>query len=270
MDSQITEIPILVIITRLLILLDLELKYICLSSLVYCVYRGITWLSRLLFFLFSGQLPLEGFTSHPNALPYFLHWMSLTALESLEEVKLAVVASHGALPRDRVTAQATPCSEHELTFSLVITGGSPLFRPADGVALSRADISEREYIGEITAVDGVILTVNIVWPTNSDDSSRKNILEGKWYLHKFPSLVGYRRITTALKALQNVKSCGRDLFEGIVGSFCFSDPSGPGKLTRIAGIALGEGSGIVARVLILHRCLSSVQVCCHIMGCVCC
>lgn len=197
-------------------------------------------------FLFSGQLPLEGFTSHPNALPYFLHWMSLTTLESLEEVKQAVVASHGALPRDRVTAQATPCSERELIFSLVITG-SPLFRPADGVALSRADISKREYIGEITAVDGVILTVNIVWPTNSDDSSRKNILEGKWYLHKFPSLVGYRRITTALKAIQNVTSCGLSLFEGIVGSFCVSDPSSPGILTRIAGKALGEGSGIVAK-----------------------
>lgn len=197
-------------------------------------------------FLFSGQLPLEGFTSHPNALPYFLHWMSLTTLESLEEVKQAVVASHGALPRDRVTAQATPCSERELIFSLVITG-SPSFRPADGVALSRADISKREYIGEITAVDGVILTVNIVWPTNSDDSSRKNILEGKWYLHKFPSLVGYRRITTALKAIQNVTSCGLSLFEGIVGSFCVSDPSSPGILTRIAGKALGEGSGIVAK-----------------------
>lgn len=197
-------------------------------------------------FLFSGQLPLEGFTSHLNALPYFLHWMSLTTLESLEEVKQAVVASHGALPRDRVTAQATPCSEHELTFSLVITG-SPSFRPADGVALSRADISKREYIGEITAVDGVILTVNIVWPTNSDDSSRKNILEGKWYLHKFPSLVGYRRITTALKAIQNVTTCGRSLFEGIVGSFCVSDPSSPGILTRIVGKALGEGSGIVVK-----------------------
>ena len=172
--------------------------------------------------------------------------MSLTTLESLEEVKQAVVASHGALPRDRVTAQATPCSEHELTFSLVITG-SPSFRPADGVALSRADISKREYIGDITAVDGVILTVNIVWPTNSDDSSRKNILQGKWYLHKFPSLVGYRRITTALKAIQNVTTCGRSLFEGIVGSFCVSDPSSPGILTRVVGKALGEGSGIVAK-----------------------
>lgn len=184
-------------------------------------------------FLFNaGQLPLEGFTCHPNALPYFLHWMSLTTLESLEEVKQAVLASHGALPRDRVTAQATPCSEHELTFTLVITAGSHSFRPADGVALSRADISRREYIGEITAIDGIILTVNIVWPTNSDDSSTKNIVEGKWYLHKFPSLVGYRRITTALKALQNVTSCGRSLFEGIFGSFCVSDPSSPGTFNK--------------------------------------
>ena len=218
-------------------------------------------------FLLSGQLPLESFTSHPNALPYFLHWMSLTTLESLEEVKQAVVTSHGALPRDRVTAQAIPCSEHELTFSLVITAGSPSFRPADGVALSRADISKREYIGEITAIDGVILTVNIVWPTNSDDSSRKNILEGKWYLHKFPSLVGYRRITTALKALQNVTSYGRNLFEGIVGSFCVSDPSSPGILTKIAGKALGEGSRIVAKTLALHRCcMGSLQACRHIVG----
>lgn len=184
-------------------------------------------------FLFNaGQLPLEGFTCHPNALPYFLHWMSLTTLESLEEVKQAVLASHGALPRDRLTAQATPCSEHELTFTLVITAGSHSFRPADGVALSRADISRREYIGEITAIDGIILTVNIVWPTNSDDSSTKNIVEGKWYLHKFPSLVGYRRITTALKALQKVTSCGRSLFEGIVGSFCVSDPSSPGTFNK--------------------------------------
>ena len=158
--------------------------------------------------------------------------MSLTTLESLEEVKQAVLASHGALPRDRVTAQATPCSEHELAFTLVITAGNHSFRPADGVALSRADISKREYIGEVTAIDGIILTVNIVWPTNSDDSSTKNILEGKWYLYKFPSLVGYRRITTALRAFQDVTSWGRSLFEGIVGSFCVSDPSSPGTFHK--------------------------------------
>lgn len=181
----------------------------------------------MLFFLCLGQLPLEGFTSHSNALPYFLHWISLTALESLEEVKQAVMASHGAIPRDRVIAEATPCSEHELTFTLVITAGRHSFRPADGVALSRSDISKREYIGEVTAIDGIILTVNLVWPTNSDGTSKKNILEGKWYLHKFPSLVAYRRITEALKALQNAIPWGKSLFEGIVGSFCVSNPSSP-------------------------------------------
>lgn len=176
-------------------------------------------------FVCLGQFPLEGYTSHPNALPYFLHWVSLTVLESLEEVKQAVVASHGAIPRDRVIAEATPCNEHELTFTLVITAGSHSFRPADGVALSRSDISKREYIGEVTAIDGIILTVNIVWPTNSDDTSKKNILKGKWYLHKFPSLVGYRRITEALKTLQNAMPWGKSLYEGIVGSFCVSNPS---------------------------------------------
>jgi len=167
--------------------------------------------------------------------------MSLTTVESLEEVKQAVLASHGALPRDRVTAQATPCSEHGLTYTLVITAGSHSFRPADGVALSRADISRREYIGEITAIDGIILTVSIVWPTNSDDSSTKNIVEGKWYLHRFPSLVGYRRIISALKALQNVTSCGRSLFEGIVGSFCVSDPSSPGTFNKGSRDGVGGG-----------------------------
>lgn len=206
-------------------------------------------------FLFSGLLPLEGVASHPNALPYFLHWMFLTTLESLEEIKQAVLASHGALARERVTAQATPCGEHEVTFTLVITAGSHAFRPADGVALSRADVSKREYIGEITAIDGIILTVNIVWPTNSDDSSTKRILQGKWYLHKFPSLVGYRRITTALKALQDVTSCGRSLFEGIVGSFCVSDPSSPGTFNKDSrdgaegGVWYGSGGARFAPML---------------------
>ena len=167
-------------------------------------------------------------------------------------MKQAVVASHGAIPRDRVTAQATPCSEHELAFTLVITAGSHSFRPADGVALSRSDISKREYIGEVTAIDGIILTVMIVWPTNSDNTSKKNILKGKWYLHKFPSLVGYRRITEALKTLQNVPSCGKSLFEGIVGSFCVNNPSIPNQpedRDNDSGLENGKWS-IIAKVLI--------------------
>lgn len=137
----------------------------------------------------------------------------------------AVIASQGVLSRHRVTAEATPCGERELKFTMVITAGSHSFRPADGVALSRSDISKREYIGEVTEIYGIMLTVSIVWPTNSDDTSRKNILEGKWYLYKFPSLVGYRRTAAALKALHDATPYGQSLFEGIVGSFCLNDQS---------------------------------------------
>ena len=208
------------------------------------------------YFLRLGQFPLEGFTSHPNALPYFLHWISLSALESLAEVKQAVLSSHAALPRDRVTAQATPCSEQELTFTLVITAGGHSFRPADGVVLSRSDISNREYIGEVTAIDGIILTVGIVWPTNLDDTSRKNILKEKWHLHKFPSFVGYRRIVAALKALQDVTAYGQTLFEGIVGSFCVSDPSCPDThkdMDNDTGLENGRCCFIAVKRLLYER-----------------
>ena len=173
-----------------------------------------------------GNVPLEGFTCHLNVLPYFLHWISLTTLESLEEIKQAVLSSHATKQHDRLKAQALSCSEEELTFNMVLTG-SQSFRPADGVALSRSGIANREYVGEITAIDGIILTVNIVWPTTADDSSRKDIVKGTWCLHKFPSLVGYRRISAALKAFQDMTTCGQALFEGIVGSFCISDSSSP-------------------------------------------
>lgn len=104
----------------------------------------------------------------------------------------------------------------------MITAGSHSFRPADGVALSRSGISSREYVAEITAINGIILTVSIVWSTSTDDSSRKDIVKGTWCLHKFPSLVGYRRMATALKAFQGMTLCGQALFDGIVGSFCIS------------------------------------------------
>ena len=115
------------------------------------------------------------------------------------------------------------CGEQELTFTMVVAAGSHSFRPADGVALSRSGISRRKYIGEITAINGIILTVNIVWPASADDSSRKDIVGGEWCLHKFPSLVGYRRIAAALKAFQDTTSCGQALYEGIVGSFFISE-----------------------------------------------
>ena len=124
------------------------------------------------------------------------------------------------------------CSEEELAFKLVLTAGSQSFRPADGVALSRSGIANREYVGEITAIDGIILTVNIVWPTTADDSSKEDIVKGTWRLHRFPSLVGYRRITAALKAFQDMTACGRALFEGIVGNFCISDCSSPEILEK--------------------------------------
>ena len=185
-------------------------------------------------FQLLGYLPLEGFTCHPNALPYFLHWISLITLESLEEVQQAVQASHGVYSRHRVTAEATPCSEQELKFTLVITGGTPSFRSADGVALSRSsNISKREYIGEVTEICGAILTVSIVWPTSSDDSSRKNILKGMWYLYKFPSLVGYRRTSAALKALQDATKYGQNVLKGIVSSFCVDDPSSQDSCERV-------------------------------------
>lgn len=132
-----------------------------------------------------------------------------------------------AKQQDRVKAQAMLCSEEELTFQLVLTAGSQSFRPADGVALSRSGIANREYVGEITAIDGIILTINIVWPTTADDTSKKDIVKGTWCLHRFPSLVGYRRVSAALKAFQDMTTCGQALFEGIVGSFCISDSSSP-------------------------------------------
>ena len=92
-------------------------------------------------------------------------------------------------------------------------------------SLSRSDISKREYIGEVAEICGTILTVDIVWPTSSDDSSRENILKGSWYLYKFPSLVGYRRTSAALKALQGATKYGQNILEGIVGSFCVDDLS---------------------------------------------
>lgn len=172
----------------------------------------------------QGDFPLEGLTAHPNTLPYFLHWFSLTTLESLAEIKQAVLTSHTTHPRDCVKAEAKSCSDQELSFTMVITAGSHAFRPADGVALSRSDISKRQYVGEVTAVDGIILGVSIVWPTSADDSSKKNIVKGTWCLYKFPSLVGYRRITAALKAFVDMTACGKALFEGIVGSFSISYP----------------------------------------------
>ena len=53
----------------------------------------------------------------------------------------------------------------------------------------------------------------------------KTFLKGSWYLYKFPSLVGYRRTSAALKALQGAKKYGQNVFEGIVGSFCVDDLS---------------------------------------------
>ncbi|PFX23271.1 uncharacterized protein LOC111333194 [Stylophora pistillata] len=197
----------------------------------------------------EGYLPLEGFTCHPNALPYFLHWISLITLESLEEVQQAVQASHGVYSRHRVTAQATPYSEQELKFTLVITGGTPSFRSADGVALSRSsNISKREYIGEVTEICGAILTVSIVWPTSSDDSSRKNILKGMWYLYKFPSLVGYRRTSAALKALQDATKYGQNVLKGIVSSFCVDNPSSQDSCEQVDEGCTTKSAPSVARI----------------------
>lgn len=109
---------------------------------------------------------------------------------------------------------------------MVLTDGSQIFRPADGVALSRSSISRRKYVAEVTVIDGVILTVTIVWPAGAaDDNSREDIVNGTWCLHKFPSFVGHRRIAAALKALLDTTSCGRTLFEAVVGSFYISELS---------------------------------------------
>ena len=138
----------------------------------------------------------------------------------------AVLASHTNQPRERIKAQALACQEQELTFTMVLTAGTQIFRPADGVALSRSSIPRREYVAEVTAINGVILTVTIVWPAGAaDENSMEDIVNGTWCLHKFPSFVGHRRIAAALKAILNTSSCGRTLFEAVVGSFYISELS---------------------------------------------
>lgn len=146
----------------------------------------------------------------------------------------AVLLSHTTHPCERIKAEAMEskdckaqaCGEQELTFILVLTAGKQIFRPADGVALSRSSISRRQYVAEITAINGVILTVTVVWPKGAvDDNSKKDIVNGTWCLHKFPSFVGHRRIAAALKALLDTTSCGRTLFEAVVGSFYISELS---------------------------------------------
>lgn len=160
-------------------------------------------------------------------MPYFLHWISLTTLESLEEIKQAVLASHKMHPRDFVKAEALPSSEEGLSFTMLITAGCPFFRPADGVALSRSGVSNREFVGEITEINGMFLSITVVWPVNVDEGSVKDIGNGTWCLHKFPSLVGYKRTTSALKAFQDMTSCGQSIYEEIVGTFCISAPASP-------------------------------------------
>ena len=131
-------------------------------------------------------------------------------------------------PRDFVKAQALSSSEEQLLFTMFITAGcSSGFRPADGVALSRSVVSNREYVGEITEIKGNFLTVTVVWPTNVDNGSMKDIGAGTWCLHKFPSLVGYKRTTSALKAFQGMTSCGQSVYEEIIGSFCVNIPASP-------------------------------------------
>lgn len=160
-------------------------------------------------------------------MPYFLHWISLTTLESLEEIKQAVLASHKMHPRDFVKAETLPSSEEGLSFTMLITAGCPFFRPADGVALSRSGVSNREFVGEITEINGMFLSITVVWPVNVDEGSVKDIGNGTWCLHKFPSLVGYKRTTSALKAFQDMTSCGQSVYEEIVGTFCISTPASP-------------------------------------------
>ena len=152
----------------------------------------------------------------------------------------AVLPSHATHPRERIKAQAMACREQELTFTLVLTAGSQIFRPADGVALSRSSISRREYVAEITAINGVILTVTIVWPAGTDDNSKKDIENGTWCLHKFPSFVGHRRIAAALKALLDTTSCGRTLFEAVVGSFYIREL--PSEEAQQGNDALADGT----------------------------
>lgn len=186
---------------------------------------------------------MDGFTSHPNALPYFLHWIALTTLESLAEIKQAVLASQKMHPRDFVKAEALPASEEELSFTMLITGGCPSFRPADGVALSRSGVSNREYVGEITEINGMFLSITVVWPVNVDNGSMKDISNGTWCLHKFPSLVGYKRIISALKAFQDMTSCGQSLYEEIVGSFCINAPSSPTAHNESGNVLEGVQEG---------------------------
>ena len=171
--------------------------------------------------IFLGHIPLDDLYFHPNALPYFLHWMSLVSLESLEEVKQAIIGSHTAPPGDRVTAQVTAADEQESTYTLLVSTGVCPFRPGEGIALSRSSVSRREYIVEITKVAGNMLTAVVTWPTTVDDRSKMNLTAGErdWYLYKFPSLVGHKRIAAALKRFANMRTCSEALFERIVGSF---------------------------------------------------
>jgi len=130
-------------------------------------------------------------------------------------------------PRDFVKAEALPSSEEGLSFTMLITAGCTFFRPADGVALSRSGVSNREFVGEITEINGMFLSVTVVWPVNVDEGSMKDIGNGTWCLHKFPSLVGYKRTISALKAFQDMTSCGQSIYEEIVGTFCISASASP-------------------------------------------
>ena len=130
-------------------------------------------------------------------------------------------------PRDFVKAEALPSSAEGLSFTMLIAAGCPFFRPADGVALSRSGVSNREFVGEITEINGMFLSITVVWPVNVDEGSVKDIGNGTWCLHKFPSLVGYKRTTSALKAFKDMTSCGQSIYEEIVGTFCTSSPASP-------------------------------------------
>lgn len=154
-------------------------------------------------------------------------------------------------PRDFVKAEALPSSEEGLSFIMLITAGCPFFRPADGVALSRSGVSNREFVGEITEINGMFLSVTVVWPVNVDEGSMKDIGNGTWCLHKFPSLVGYKRTTSALKAFQDMTSCGQSIYEEIVGTFCIIAPASPTAHDESGNVEEGvqEGNCSIIRTL---------------------
>ena len=151
--------------------------------------------------------------------------MSLVTLEALEEVKQAALAQTRKEP---ITARATPCDETDETFTLLVRSNAHSFRRGEGVALSYTHVFEREFVAEVREATGNMLTVAISWPSDISYADLKQAITGdrEWRVFPFPSLVGYRRVLSALGSLRRMHSSSDALFEQIVGTFASLEDGG--------------------------------------------